>query len=280
MPEVSVVLSYRHRSGFDVSACAREALRAALLSSYDEFDSDEVSGYVNVPFVRVSDEEALADDGTPFHWAVAGIQLVLPPDVTTNQLADDFCAALHDADDDTHVVKFEDESLYQELALFRREIYEIEMKLRRVLSVVYLRDRHRRDPYRLLCDDRVSAARDLPQREQLKRAAENELFYVSFSQYQSLNQPSEPKTSELLERISTARSFEELQLSLAVTPIAHEADAAVIAGLVTRMESIEAVRNCVAHNRRPSKRAMENYRQALPDLNELLDDFLRRCASA
>lgn len=36
----------------------------------------------------------------------------------------------------------------------------------------------------------------------------------------------------------------------------------------------EAMRNCVAHNRRPSRRVVENYGSARPLLNQLLDNYL------
>lgn len=54
------------------------------------------------------------------------------------------------------------------------------------------------------------------------------------------------------------------------------ADTVLLAGLKERMDAIEAMRNCCAHNRRPSKKVEENYLNARPLLDQLLDDYLTR----
>ena len=42
------------------------------------------------------------------------------------------------------------------------------------------------------------------------------------------------------------------------------------------MDSIEAMRNCIAHNRRPSKRIVENYQNTRPLLDMMLDEYLNQ----
>jgi len=42
------------------------------------------------------------------------------------------------------------------------------------------------------------------------------------------------------------------------------------------MGAIEKMRNCVAHNRRPSRRVVEDYENARPLLNDLLDNYLNK----
>jgi hypothetical protein len=59
-------------------------------------------------------------------------------------------------------------------------------------------------------------------------------------------------------------------------PTEDEDDAVLLAGLRERMDAIEAMRNCVAHNRQPSKRIKENYDTARPLLDNLLDEYLVR----
>ena len=44
------------------------------------------------------------------------------------------------------------------------------------------------------------------------------------------------------------------------------------------MEAIEAMRNCCAHNRRPSNKVEENYCNARPLLDQLLDGYLTHWA--
>ena len=57
----------------------------------------------------------------------------------------------------------------------------------------------------------------------------------------------------LLGLIHDQRSYEEFRDELTRSPIAHEDDALFLAGLKERMDVIESMRNCVAHNRRPSR---------------------------
>ena len=45
------------------------------------------------------------------------------------------------------------------------------------------------------------------------------------------------------------------------------------------MDSIEKMRNAVAHNRRPSKKATNDYQNALPLVNQALDDYLSALAA-
>jgi hypothetical protein len=71
-------------------------------------------------------------------------------------------------------------------------------------------------------------------------------------------------------------SFEAVREELIRSPVAHENDVELLAGLKERVNSIESMRNCVAHNRRPSKRVSENYKNALPLLHKLLEEYLTR----
>jgi hypothetical protein len=45
------------------------------------------------------------------------------------------------------------------------------------------------------------------------------------------------------------------------------------------MDSIEKMRNAVAHNRRPSKSATNDYLNAIPLVNQALDDYLGALAA-
>lgn len=276
MTSVRLLCSFRHRDGFDAESVFSEALRSALVQNYD--DAEGV-GAVTVTRVLHISEVEIERDGVPgFRWALAEIAVSLPEEAdSAAQVIEDFCGSLTNVDEDVHILKFEDDLLLAELEARRREIYAVEMKLRRVLSLVYLRDRHRRDPFALLAEDRVSAAKDRPSAEDMASARENEFFYLGFSQYAELNCRREQKLPDLLSAISLANDFDELRGEIGRAPIERDSDANLIAGLLTRMGAVEAMRNCVAHNRQPSRRIAENYNNALPLLNGLLDDYLAGC---
>ena len=113
-------------------------------------------------------------------------------------------------------------------------------------------------------------------RASTRATVENELFYLSFSQYIMLNQRPDPKPVDLAQTLANAASFEEFRDLVVQPPVQNEDDAALIAGLASRMEAIESMRNCVAHNRKPSRSTRENYDTALPGLHSLLDDYIDR----
>jgi len=71
-------------------------------------------------------------------------------------------------------------------------------------------------------------------------------------------------------------AYDGFREELARAPVEDEDDAVLLAGLKERMDAIEAMRNCCAHSRRPSKKVEENYINASPLLHQLLDGYLAR----
>lgn len=71
-------------------------------------------------------------------------------------------------------------------------------------------------------------------------------------------------------------AYDTFRDELSRVPVEDEDDAVLLAGLKERMDAIEAMRNCCAHSRRPSKKVEENYLNARPLLDQLLGDYLDR----
>ena len=57
-------------------------------------------------------------------------------------------------------------------------------------------------------------------------------------------------------------------------PILIQQDTDLLENLRSLMNPIEQMRNCVAHNRRPSTKIRQNYMSTRPVLEERLDQFL------
>jgi hypothetical protein len=79
--------------------------------------------------------------------------------------------------------------------------------------------------------------------------------------------------------IRNESTYEAFRAELLRQPVEHEDDASFLAGLRERMDSIEKMRNVVAHNRRPSQSATNDYLNALPLVNQALDDYLSALAA-
>ncbi len=72
------------------------------------------------------------------------------------------------------------------------------------------------------------------------------------------------------------RYYDAFRAELDRAPIEHEDDAGLVAGLKQQMEAIETMRNYVAHNRQPTRRTVENYDNARPVLDRMLNEYLER----
>jgi hypothetical protein len=110
----------------------------------------------------------------------------------------------------------------------------------------------------------------------MRAAAENQFFYLTFGQYINLNERADINLNGLLAILQTMTDFEAFRAEITRAPVPHEDDAILIAGLKERMDAIEKMRNCVAHNRRPTRTIVENYENVRPLVETLLDDYLKR----
>ena len=154
----------------------------------------------------------------------------------------------------------------------------LEMKLRRVLSVIYLHAYPDADPYELLREETMQPmASAKPQKEQMQAAAENQFFHLTFGQYVGLNQ--RPAIKDLGSLIRNEDTYEAFRAELLRQPVEHEDDSGFLAGLKERMDSIEKMRNAVAHNRHPPTKATNDYLNALPLVDQALDDYLGALAA-
>jgi hypothetical protein len=245
----------------------RERLREVLEANLNDVEGDALAQMVQINFQRSLPANANAAPPR----ALLGFSLELTEETASiREVVDEFADALM-ADPIEHTVKCEDLLLRAELALRAEELFALEMKLRRVLSIIYYHACADADPYDLLGEETVQPMAK-PQKEQMKAAAENQFFHLTFSQYVSLNQ--RPAIKDLVTLIRNEGTYETFRAELLRQPVEHEDDASFLAGLKERMDSIEKMRNAVAHNRRPPKKLTNDYLNALNLVKQALDDYL------
>lgn len=250
----------------------RERLREVLEANLNDVEGDVLAQMVQINFLRSLPANA---DRTPPR-AVLGFSLELTEETASiREVVDEFADALM-ADPIEHTVKCEDPLLRAELATRAEEIFALEMKLRRVLSIIYHHACPNADPYELLQEETMQPMAK-PQKEQMKAAAENQFFHLTFGQYVSLNQ--RPAIKDLVSLIRNKDTYETFRAELLRQPVEHEDDASFLAGLKDRMDSIEKMRNAVAHNRRPPKKLTNDYLNAFNLVKQALDDYLSALAA-
>jgi len=270
------LIVYRQAPDTEVVGIVRECLAKVLEDNLNEFDNDALKRMVIARVERQGEDDIDFDTG-PFRRVVFGFALDLPEETASLRIVvDEFAEALNTAPV-VHLVKFDDPLIRADLARWGDEIYALEMKLRRVLTFVYLHAYQDGDPYELLREESVQPMnKEKPQPAHMKDRAENQFFHLTFGQYVNLNRRPEFKLPDLLALVRDKEAYEGFRDELARAPVEDEDDAVLVAGLRERMDAIEAMRNCCAHSRRPSKKVEENYINASPLLHQLLDGYLAR----
>ena len=247
------------------------------------FEEDAIADMIQFRHERSGGK--ITDDGVTTHHKLIGFALELPDEIESiREVVDEFATSLPDTPTIFHVVKFEDPLLQDELAIYAKEIYALEMKLRRVLSLIYLHAYQGEDPFDLLRDEQEQPfAREKPTLDQMKAANENQFFHLTFSQYINLNRRPPPKLTNITDILEVIRKTEQYNVfrakilaTILRNPVEKKDDTDLIASLKELMAPIEQMRNCVAHNRRPTKSINENYPDARSQLEERLGEYLKK----
>jgi hypothetical protein len=270
------VIVYQNSPDTNIREILIDTLTTSLQDNYDEFEPDTVQQMISLQTQRIANQPTNDDDNIT-QTIILGFTLDLPEETEQAQtVVEEFAQALTETPDPiSHIVKFEDPLLQAELAQWSAEIFAIEMKLRRVLTLIYLNAYSGVGPYNLLREEKEKpAGKEKLTDQDMKGALENQFFHLLFSQYINLNQRPEPKISELLENIRNFVRYEEFQAEINRKPIQDHDDANFLASLKDKIGPIEKMRNCIAHHRRPPRRTQESYERAMPQINQLLEEYL------
>ena len=262
--------------GADVKQAIIDLLASVLLEYGNDFEESTIAEMVILRHWRVGNETE-DDGGTARQYTIIGFAIELPEETEVpDDVIEEFAGGLADTEHGFHVLRFEDPMLQAKLAEYSDEIFSLEMKLRRVLSIVYLHAYPNRDPYDLL---RMANIRiqGIPTEEQMKVTSENQFFHILFSDYIRVNERKSPSIEDIQKLIQESTLYEELHNEVVRTSrnmIDDQHDVDLIGEIRRNLQPIEDIRNCVAHNRRPDAETISNYDQARPALEGTLDEYL------
>ncbi len=249
----------------------RELLQQTLANNLDEKSLDELTDSIRFTHLR-----ALANTNGGLPRVIRAFDLTLPEETTyPDRVIKEFADTLRESEDVDHILKFYDESLLEKHITHQRELFEFEMKLRKALSIVYLNSYGERF-YELLRDETIKPAGSSTESEMLE-AHENEFFHLLFSHYISLNKRRTiNKVEDVLKIVQAADDFDKFKQEISRSPVQDEADSDFLASLKQRLNSVEQLRNCVAHNRTPLEKVLQDYSTAQTELDDSLRAFLKR----
>jgi len=171
------------------------------------------------------------------------------------------------------LLKFHDETRFETYLNYYREIAELEMQLREILSCIFYYE-YSEDFYNLLEEYEVNFPKDTPQQEELQERLENQFFYLTFSNYLSLDKPKEIRqVKDINTVLESSDSYEEFRDKICNRGIKNEKHLDFLAAIKQDLQTIESVRNSVAHNRTISSAKLGHYETARNHLLERFQEF-------
>lgn len=238
-----------------------------------EVSEDLVNGMVAINYSRLS-----SSPSPQAQWYICGFSVEFDEIDESSRLRSafsDFNQILLE-NGAVHILKFYDDLLLNLNIELIKEVFEIEMLLRKAISIAYIRN-YPGDYYNLLRDDSQQiSTKEKPLIEHMEMMRENEFFYLLFSQYISLNRPKVYKLDEMLNIIKRAGNYEEMRAEVQRIPVNTPEDLDFLAAIVSKINAIEKVRNCIAHNRAVGERQLQDYRTASSELRNVVEDYMER----
>lgn len=275
------LIVYYQSNGVDILATLREKLGEVLADNANEVDEVQLDQSV-IPRLRRTCEIKVDANGVNTTRTIFGFCLDLPDETANAEtVIAEFGGILAETAPIIHIVKFDDPILQEKNQQYAMELFQLEMKLRRVLSLVYLHS-YSDDYFDLLRDEMtLLMKKEAPTEEQMKRAVENQFFHLTFGQYVGLNTRRLPNSiADIIDHFRESDSFESFKSELERSPVTDEADQLLLASLRDKLDPVEKLRNCVAHNRAVSERLAQDYVTAKPLLEAELDAYLQRFSTA
>ena len=159
-----------------------------------------------------------------------------------------------------------------ETALFE-EINLIEQNLREVLTYIFIQQ-YPDDIYNLLKEIEVRPTKDSPKKESdFINNAENQFFYLLFTDYINLSELKPIKEKDLIGYIKDSSEYNSLRNNLLNRGITNERHRDFILSLKEIMQPIEEIRNCIAHNRSISDKILNNFMETKNLFSDRVKEF-------
>lgn len=247
-------------------------VKQALLKALEENTYLEKSEYddfqIEIAYSRKVDE----------NQTLTAITLCLDKTQFENEIdIDDLLTLLHSEllgnENIKHITKFSDNNLLTTLKQYYPRIFSLEMKIREAVSYILVAT-YKKDYLNLLKDYNISnRLKNTNIQAKNKNYLENECFHLLFSDYISLSHTKQLKFPDLLTLVEKANDFNSLQEALFQRGIIHKDYQDFFASIKEHLNNIEKIRNCVAHNRTPAEKEVDNFENSYSKLDDILNNY-------
>jgi len=249
----------------NIEVVIRNALKMAYDHLYIEKSDDELSSLYATKYDLQSKNSK----------SIAGFEVeveeVLPQNY--DSFLECFKGKIEDDDNCYVLLKFHDETRFETYLNYYRQIAELEMQLREILSYIFYYE-YSEVFYNLLEEYEVSFPRNAPKEVEFQSRLENQFFYLTFSNYITLDKPKEiSKVRDINAILESSDSYEEFKDRICKRGIKNEKHLEFLAAMKQNLQTIESVRNSVAHNRTISSTKLGHYDTAKQHLLEAFQEF-------
>ncbi|MFA5050433.1 MAG: hypothetical protein WC501_05485 [Candidatus Micrarchaeia archaeon] len=251
-----------------------ETIRSLIIQVSKENNNQVDTGSIN-NFINIRYSKELSNSKY-----LIGFELILDGSFSVEEL-NIFCEYLDGVKYCDFMIKFGDEYLFDLLKKYYEEIFDIEMQLREIFSYIFI-STYETDCFSFLEFQRqkinplYKGVKDNEIPKFLKNKYQNEFFYLTFSQYRRLKLPDIIKSETLINLLANNKTFDELEKNIQKLGVLNPKKNEFLEFLnriSENLESVETIRNCVAHNREPTDDEMGNYEMAKSKLEKIVSDF-------
>ena len=256
----------------DIDAILFNAMKDAYENLYIEKSDDELKSIYKIKYnFQLRNSKSIAGFETE-------VEEISAEDYDT--FLESFAGKIKDDEHIFILIKFHDETRFESYLNFYKEIANLEMNLREILSCIFYYE-YSEDIYNLFEECEVNFPLDAPKQEELQKRLENQFFYLTFSNYLTIDKPKEiKKVKDINTILESSNSYEDFRKNICNRGIKNEKHLDFLAAIKKDLQTIESVRNAVAHNRTISTTKLGYYETAKSHLKEKFQEFWEETAEA
>lgn len=237
------------------------------------FEEEDIQGFINL-------ENSIL---IPNHTFVSNFKVELPlldfRDVKPQDMFLSFLKTIESKANIISITKTYDSVLYEQAFEFYKEIIDVEMEMRNVLTYILAYD-DKPIEKQLFQDFNILKSEPVDF-DSVKEKYENGLFYIYFNHYAQFSEPQKLKADQIVELLQnpTITSFEEFKTKIQNRKINETRHTDFLLSIKTKLKPLENMRNAIMHIRNLSNSVIENYKKSVDDngldkgVKTLIHDF-------
>lgn len=233
--------------------------------AYLSYDIKDISNFFYSDIISINHNNMLL--------SVVEIQVFNMPYSSVKEFED----ALSDVDEILDLCKTYDSFKVEENREYFMELYNIEMKIREVYTVLA------RLQGANLKNSRVKLLNKYQDNEEnFKKRLMNEFFFIGFSDYKNVDKRKDTKLEELLDALSQVERLKDISnvvIELSHSTLRLEERFNELSQVPKAIGKLENFRNNIAHNRYISKNDIENFKKAKDIIDDVHSEFLTKSKS-